>query len=163
MASAPANAAGGPDFDEKTYWTNRDFKTSSRLFMQHWMWQLQLGYELHPSIPPDIRNKPNLKIADVACGNGAWLFELQAPETTQLDGYDLSSNCFGAKEWLPKNVKLVGGFDALKPLNEGLKGLYDIVHVRAFASIVKNNEVKPFIETLKGLLSMFLSLDMSRT
>ena len=154
MTSSDTKAAGGPNFDEKAYWTNRDYKTSSRLFMQHWMWQLQLGYTLHPSIPEAIRTNPNLKIADVACGNGAWLFELQAPETTQLDGYDLSPNCFGAKEWLPKNIKLVGGFDALKPLDEGLKGQYDVVHVRAFSSIVKNNSVAPFLDTLKGLLSM---------
>lgn len=98
----------------------------------------------------------------MACGNGAWLFELRAPETTQLDGYDLSPNCFGAREWLPKNVTLVGGFDALKPLEEDLKGKYDVVHVRAFASIIKNNNVKPFVETLVGLLSELLCVRMSQ-
>jgi 2-polyprenyl-3-methyl-5-hydroxy-6-metoxy-1,4-benzoquinol methylase len=119
------------------------------------MWQLQLGYVLHPSIPESIRTKPDLKIADVACGNGAWLFELQAPETSQLDGYDLSANCFGAKEWLAKNVTLTGDFDALKPLHESLKGQYDIVHIRAVVSIIKNNNVKPLVETLMGLLSKY--------
>ena len=81
--------------------------------------------------------------------------ELRAPETAQLDGYDLSANCFGAKEWLPKNMKLMGGFDAMKMLDEELKGQYDIVHVRAFVSIIKNNNAKPFIETLFGLLSKY--------
>lgn len=150
---AASTGPSGPNVDMRTYWTNRDFKTSLRLFMQHWMWQHELGYALHPKIPEEIRSKPDLKIADVACGNGAWLFELKAPETTQLDGYDLSPNCFGAKEWLPKNITLTGGFDALQPLSEELKGKYDIVHVRAFASIPKNNDIAPFIQTLMGFLS----------
>lgn len=150
MASSHlSNAAGGYNYNEKTYWTNRDFKTSSRLFMQHWFFQLQLGYVLHPSIP----SKPDIKIADVACGNGAWLLEIRTPEPAQLHGYDISPNCFGAREWLPSNVRLVGGFDAMGELEEGLRGVYDVVHVRAFVSCVKNNEVKPFLETLKGMLS----------
>jgi 2-polyprenyl-3-methyl-5-hydroxy-6-metoxy-1,4-benzoquinol methylase len=151
--AASTSVGGGPNYDEKTYWTNRDYKTSARLTMQHWMWQHELGYALHPKIPEDVRSKSDLKVADVACGNGVWLFELRAPETAQLDGYDLSPNCFGSKEWLPKNVSLVGGFDALQPLKEELRGQYDIVHVRAFASIIKNNNIAPFIQTLTGLLS----------
>jgi len=74
-------------------------------------------------------------------------------ETAQLDGFDLSPNCFGAKEWLPKNLTLTGGFDALVSLPEDLRGKYDIVHIRAFASIIKNNNVEPLIKTLLGLLS----------
>jgi SAM-dependent methyltransferase len=150
-----STSADGPGYDSRSYWTNRDYKTSSRLFMQHWMWQLELGYALHPNIPAEIRSKPDLKVADVACGNGAWLFELRAPESAQLDGYDISPNCFGAVEWLPKNISLTGGFDALQPLKEELNGKYDVVHVRAFASIIKQNNVGPFIQTLMGLLSKY--------
>lgn len=162
-SSTDAKSASGPEYDEKSYWTNRDFKTSSRLFMQHWIWQLQLGYVLHPSIPESVRTKPNLKIADVACGNGAWLFELQAPQTTQLDGYDLSANCFGATGWLAKNVTLTGDFDALKPLDASLRGQYDIVHIRAVVSVIKNNNVKPLVETLVGLLSELRSTMLSES
>jgi hypothetical protein len=31
------------------------------------MWNYQLGYVLHPAIPKDT---PNLKVADIAAGNG---------------------------------------------------------------------------------------------
>jgi hypothetical protein len=41
-----------------------------RLHLQHWMWNYQLGYLLHPSIPKDV---PDLKVAEVAAGNGCVL------------------------------------------------------------------------------------------
>ena len=63
MASAPSEPG---KYNEKEYWTSRDFKTSARLSMMHWLFTLQLGYALHPSIPESVRSKPDLKIADVA-------------------------------------------------------------------------------------------------
>ena len=39
-----------------------------RLHLQHWIWNYQLGYTLHPTIP--IPLGAPLRIADVAAGNG---------------------------------------------------------------------------------------------
>ena len=69
------------------YWANQDFETSARYFMngrfsktlahidrfkrlhlQHWIWNYQLGYALHPKIDVNV-NKP-LRVGDVAAGNG---------------------------------------------------------------------------------------------
>ena len=47
--------------------TNEEFSNCFRLHLQHWLYNRQFGWLLHPSIPVD---KPKLKIADIACGNG---------------------------------------------------------------------------------------------
>ena len=77
------------------------------------------------------------------------------PATVELDGFDISDSGFGAKEWLPKNVTLTSAFDATskEPLPKNLQAKYDVVHIRAFASIIKNNNVEPLIANLLGMLS----------
>ncbi|EDO00055.1 hypothetical protein SS1G_02914 [Sclerotinia sclerotiorum 1980 UF-70] len=48
------------------YLLDRSTLGSSRLYMQHWLWQRLAGHLLHPSIPI----KEKMKIADIACGTG---------------------------------------------------------------------------------------------
>jgi hypothetical protein len=43
-------------------------KSSRRLHLQHWIWNYQLGYALHPGI--DTSSSSPLRVADVAAGNG---------------------------------------------------------------------------------------------
>jgi len=145
-----------PTYDARQYWNSRDYKTSARLHLQHWIYQSQLGYLLHPSISQSLQKKPDLKVADVACGNGAWLLEVarQVPSTAQLYGFDITDSNYPAKEWLPENVTLTGSFDAISsaPLPKELEGAFDVVHIRAFTSIVKDNKVDPLIKNLLSML-----------
>ena len=117
------------------------------------MWRYQLGYLLHPTIPTD---KEGLQIADVACGTGIWLVELARilPASTKLDGYDISSEQYPAKEWLPKNVTL-GTLNALDTVPDALRGKYDIVHISLFVMLVRNEDPGPILNNLMLMLSTF--------
>jgi hypothetical protein len=55
-----------------------------RLYLQHWIWNYQTGYVLHPSIP---RSKHGLRVADMGTGNAyvTGFFPVQA------DGHHISS------------------------------------------------------------------------
>lgn len=132
--------------------TSRGYQDSARLVLQRWLWRYRLGYLLHPSIPaPD----EHIKIADVGTGNAVWLTELCAtprlPAQSELDGFDISADHFPAKEWLPSNISL-GRCDALTEIPEHLVGRYDIVHIRTFAIIVKNNNPRALLSNLIKML-----------
>ena len=133
------------------YMFMRAHQDSARLVTQHWVWLHRLRYVLHPTIP--ISDEP-LKIADIGTGNAVWLIELlpHLPETTQLDGFDISADYFPVKEWLPSNVKLEL-LDALGDLPEHLVGQYDIVHLRTLVLIVRNNDPSRLLSNLIKMLS----------
>lgn len=133
-----------------TYPLGRDSQASIRLYLQYWMWRYQLGYQLHPTIPA---KKDSLKIADIGCGTGIWLIELaeKLPSTAQLDGFDISTAQFPAREWLPKNVNLTK-LNALAPIPEHLIGKYDIVHIGLFVSIVQDDDPLPLLDNLLLML-----------
>ena len=118
------------------------------------MWRYQLGYLLHPSIPI---YKEGLQIADVACGTGIWLLDVARtlPASAKLDGYDISSEQFPAKEWLPKNVTLKT-LNALDSVPDTLRGKYDIVHISLFVMLVRNENPGPILNNLILMLSMEL-------
>lgn len=134
---------------------SRGYQDSARLVLQHWLWLYRLKYVLSPSIPA---KDENLKIADVGTGNAVWLMELlpHIPASTQLDGFDVSADHYPAKEWLPRNVTL-DLFDAFRDVPEHLIGRYDIVHIRTFAVIVRNNDPGPLLRNLIKMLSKWES------
>lgn len=77
------------------------------------------------------------------------------PPTTQFDGFDVSADYFPAKEWLPANVSLEV-VDAFADVPEHLIGKYDVVHIRAFVVIVKNNDPTKLLSNLIKMLSKYL-------
>lgn len=88
-----------------------------------------------------------------------WLLDVATtvPKSVQLHGFDISDGQHPAKEYLPDNVRL-GVFDALADdIPEHLRGVYDVVHLRFFALIVRNNNVQPLIRNALRMLSMTLS------
>lgn len=137
--------------DHDDYMFSRGYQDSARLVLQHWLWLYRLKYVLHPSIPA---KDENLKIADVGTGNAVWLMELlpHIPASAQLDGFDISADHYPAKEWLPDNVTL-DLFDAFGDVPEHLVGRYDIVHIRTFAVIVRNNDPGSLLRNLIKMLS----------
>jgi len=112
---------------------------------------------LHPSIPTKTEH---VKIADVGTGNVIWLME-RLPyvlASTQLDGFDVSTDPFPAKESVPANISL-DLFDAFGDIPAHLVGRYDIVHIRTFAVIVRDNDPVPMLKNLIRMLRKLLSPD----
>lgn len=131
---------------------------------------MYLGHILHPQIPIT----EGMKIAELGTGTGyilpdrlrgllayankpqtrIWLFDASRnlPPTVELHGYDLSDGQFPARHLWPENVTL-GVMDSLIDPPSNLVGQYDIVHLRMWASNLKENDTAPVLEHAKKLLS----------
>ncbi|KAJ5766036.1 uncharacterized protein N7511_003652 [Penicillium nucicola] len=131
------------------YVLGRGVGDSVRLDAQHLLWKLHRGFELHP----DIAVTENMKIAELGTGTGIWLLDLaeKLPPTVQLHGYDISNDQYPSKNLWPKNVKL-GVLDSLIDPPESLEGIYDVVHLRMWASNLHNNDTLGIINHFKKLL-----------
>lgn len=73
----------------------------------------------------------------------------------QLDGFDNCVDQFPQKKWLPSNVSL-RALDICEGIPEELLGIYDVVHVRHFLLVVKDDPVD-LLKNLVALLSMLRS------
>jgi hypothetical protein len=70
----------------------------------------------------------------------------------QLHGFDINPTNFPAAEFLPKSVVL-STVDVLEmPLPAELLGTFDVVHLRAFVSIIRNCDLTPILTTAISLL-----------
>ena len=88
----------------------------------------------------------------------AWLLSLASdlPQTRQnsifFAGFDISPKHFPAPENLPANTRL-DVLDAFADeLPEHLIGVFDVVHVRMFFAVVKNNDPGPLIRNAVRML-----------
>ncbi|KAJ6130526.1 hypothetical protein N7512_003306 [Penicillium capsulatum] len=131
-------------YDQSKFWVApaRNFRSSARLHLQHFLIQNTLGYLLEPAIEKSFVTSPqSLKVADLACGNGIWLTELHSHFTkhnisAQLDGFDINPVNFPDAAYLPASVSLQQLDVLAKPLPAHLIGVYDVVHIRAFVSVI---------------------------
>ncbi|KAL9117421.1 MAG: hypothetical protein Q9187_006040 [Circinaria calcarea] len=89
-----------------------------------------------------------------------WLLELarHVPTSWTLDGFDVSSEQYPAMEYLPENISLQT-LDAFDDLPAELIGQFDVVHIRAFAVVVKQGDPGPLLMNMIALLSMPDPLD----
>lgn len=94
MATASDQAQ---QYDASTYWVApaRNFRTSARLHLQHLLFQNTLGYLLNPHVQSSFASSKELKVADLGCGNGVWLNDLDRELSSKgisakLDGYDVN-------------------------------------------------------------------------
>ncbi|KAF2830345.1 hypothetical protein CC86DRAFT_452793 [Ophiobolus disseminans] len=140
---------------QKNYIVSQGFDESGRLYMQHWMWRMQLGWDLHPAIK--LPDSSDARIVEQGCGNAAWLVSVAADlekdqKHATLVGLDADSSHFPAAANLPANIKL-GILDAFtEDLPAEYVGQYDVVHVRAFSSVVKQGNPGPLIENAYKML-----------
>ena len=76
----------------------------------------------------------------------------EVPQTWQLEGYDINANYLPATEDLPHNVtmRIIDVFDDIP---DELAEKFDVIHVRTFAVIIKNNDPVPFLKNIMRLLS----------
>ncbi|KAI1086721.1 hypothetical protein F5B19DRAFT_478075 [Rostrohypoxylon terebratum] len=146
-------------YDATTFWVApaRNFRASARLHLQHLLFQNTLGHALEPNIQASISGRKELKVADLGCGNGAWLNDLDHELSNkgisaQLDGFDVNPVNFPAPTFLPASVTLKKLDILAKPLPEELISTYDIVHARALTSIIVNQDLGPILSTALALL-----------
>ena len=145
------------------YVLGRDFKSASRLNYQHYMWYETLHFNLHPTIRADTSvssttdtslqaTTPPLRIADVACGSGAWLrsVALELPHA-EFDGFDLSLSQCPPIQWLPSNIRLQE-WNVFDEPTAQMEGRYDVVHTRLIYCVVQDEDARPILRNLMRLL-----------
>ena len=81
-----------------------------------------------------------------------WLTDLSTrfPSTVQLAGIDVSFNAAPPPEWLPANMTLQH-WDIREPVPAELVGVYDIVHIRNFAFVLRDEEIPDVLDKLVQL------------
>ena len=83
-----------------------------------------------------------------------WLLDLARtlPPTTRLDGFDIDISDCPPEQWLPRNIKM-RYLDALGEIPSHLVGIYDIVQLRLFQVVVKDNDPSPLLRNMLKMLS----------
>ncbi|KAI1267616.1 hypothetical protein F5Y18DRAFT_306956 [Xylariaceae sp. FL1019] len=153
-----SSATKPESYDATQFWRSpaRNFKSSARLGLQHLLFQNTVGYLLHPEIEDAVSSTKPLAIADLGCGNAAWLIDLErhlSKKNIQAKyyGYDVNAANLPHREFLPESISLEK-LDILSELPEQLKHAFDIVHVRAFISIVVNGNTTPLLSAVLYML-----------
>ncbi|SPO04708.1 uncharacterized protein DNG_07393 [Cephalotrichum gorgonifer] len=157
-----ASVSGEAELDASTYWIapSRNFRTSARLHLQHLLFQNTLeGILLEDRINDSLPSGTEITVGDLGCGNGVWLSDLNhrlsaaKPEATlQLHGFDINPLYFPAPQFLSKSITLKNLDVLARPLPADLQGTFDVVHVRAFSSIIRNGDVSPLLTSALDLL-----------
>ena len=88
-----------------------------------------------------------------------WATEVshELPQSALIDGFDVSAAQYPHRSWLPKNVHL-HVHDAFAPFPPDRIGMYDIVHLRFFFTLLDPENVQGMLENLMTLLSESLCL-----
>ncbi|KAI1822946.1 hypothetical protein F4861DRAFT_550233 [Xylaria intraflava] len=139
--------------DAKTnhgYRMMRDCFAGARLTGQHYLWKDIFGYLIYPGIPVD---RADLKIADIATGNGIWLYDLagKMPKTCEFHGFDVSLDQVTPKPWLQPNVQM-HTWDIFEEPSSQFESHFDIIHVRLITLVVKNQDPRPVLANLTKML-----------
>ncbi|KAI2619276.1 hypothetical protein GGR54DRAFT_647942 [Hypoxylon sp. NC1633] len=147
------------EYDQSTFWVApaRNFRSSARLHLQHFLVQNTIGYLLEPVVEKAVAGFPQLKVADLACGNGVWLSDLHSHLvkngiSAQLDGFDINPINFPDPAYLPTSMSLKQLDILAKPLPADLIGIYDVVHIRAFVSVIPDGDLTPVLSVASELL-----------
>ncbi|KAH6876810.1 hypothetical protein B0T10DRAFT_520780 [Thelonectria olida] len=149
-------------FDPASHWIApaRNFRTSARLHLQHLLFQNTLGgLVLESRIENSLSSATDIRVADLGCGNAIWLCDLNHSLSAikpgvnlQLQGFDINPLNFPAAPFLPKSTTLCTLDVLARPLPAELQGTFDIVHVRAFLSIIRHGDLAPLLTSVLALL-----------
>lgn len=93
-------------------------------------------------------------MADIGTGTASWLLDLarSCPASWSLEGFDVTDRQYPIPADLPSNVSL-SLQDAFAPaLPERLHEAFDIVHIRAFAIVVKNGDPSMLVDNALRML-----------
>lgn len=156
-----SNTKLAESYNTTDYWRTpaRNFRTSARLHLQHALWQNTVGFLLEEHVKQALPTESSgrLKVADLACGNGVWLTDLSRELADKgilahLDGFDINDILFPAPAFLPPSVSFQKLDVLAKPLPQDLIGAYDVVHVRAFTSLIVHADTTPLLSTVLAML-----------
>lgn len=102
-----------------------------------------------------IYNSHHLEVRSNGQLSRIWAIELaESLPNSRVDGFDISDKQFPPKEWCPSNVTLKA-HDSFDPFPEEYHGVYDVVNVRYFMSLLHNKErLHLFLRNVRSLLSM---------
>ncbi|KAM0815688.1 putative Methyltransferase domain-containing protein [Seiridium cardinale] len=135
---------------QDSYAFMRTCNASARLTAQHYLWKDLLGYLLHPDIPA---RASDLKLADIATGNGIWLHDYarHKPMSVELHGFDISLDQIGPKPWRPANIHM-HTWNIFEDPDPRFIGYFDVVHVKLVTVVVRNDDPRPILANLSKLL-----------
>ncbi|TGJ87184.1 hypothetical protein E0Z10_g1623 [Xylaria hypoxylon] len=146
-------------YDPSVYWAApaKNFRSSTRLHLQHMLWQNTTKFLLEPHVQASFKQDKQLKIADLGCGNGVWLADLhhelsRKHRSLQLNGYDINEVNFPPPAFLPGSITLTKLDVLSKMLPEEALSTFDVVHIRAFSSIIINNNTMTLLSTALAML-----------
>ncbi|PYH83551.1 S-adenosyl-L-methionine-dependent methyltransferase [Aspergillus uvarum CBS 121591] len=133
-----------------SYALHRNYHSSARLNAQNHLWKDALGYSLHPCIGLTPDSAP--RIADIGTGTGIWMMDVKREyPAAQIDGFDISFAQCPPPEWLPDGVRL-RELDLYEPLPTELEGIYDVVHLRLFFVVIRNDDPGPVLRNMLRML-----------
>ena len=76
----------------------------------------------------------------------------ELPQSARIDGFDISAAQYSHRNWIPTNVHLHVQ-DVFTPFPPDHVGIYDVVQLRFFLTLVNPTNVRGLIENLMTLLS----------
>lgn len=151
---------------------------------QHWLVRAETGYLIHPSVPLP---GDQARVADIGSGTwyrssihpihssiwkkprrtndaqsnptcSIWAIDLskRLPASAKIHAFDVSPTLYPPLEWLPSNVSL-HVHDAFTAFPEEIRGTYDVVHLRFFVTVVKDNDPGILLANIVQLLSERIS------
>ncbi|KAF2260594.1 hypothetical protein CC78DRAFT_571122 [Lojkania enalia] len=132
------------------YMLSRGFGANSRINLQYYLWKDGSDYIIHPSISID---GENLRVADIGSGTCIWLIEMsrRLKPSAQLDGLDVCHDQSPPTELLPSNISL-RIHDCLSEPPADLLGVYDIIHIQNFNSVIRDNDPVPVVKNMLKML-----------
>ncbi|MCJ1470707.1 hypothetical protein MMC07_009354 [Pseudocyphellaria aurata] len=131
------------------YVLNRDYAASTRLNCQFFLWKMELGFNLHPSIPV---LSTGCRVADLGTGTAIWLLDLERSlPNSRLDGFDISLQQCPPAAMLPASMSL-HQWDIFTPVPIHLKMQYNIVHIRLALLYIPNNDPRSIFLNIMEML-----------
>lgn len=76
------------------------------------------------------------------------------PFSAQLDAFDIDTSQCPPREWLPKNVS-IESLDVFQDVPVRFLESYDVIHIRYFACVVRNNDPGAILQNVLRMLSEF--------
>ncbi|KAJ8125093.1 hypothetical protein O1611_g8548 [Lasiodiplodia mahajangana] len=152
------NTKPAESYNPSAFWRAGNLKSSVRLRLLHSVCQDTLGFLLQQQVELD--TPPTCCIADLGCGNGAWLTRLShelpnrgniLPFVPILHGFDINDTLFPHPENLPESVSLRKA-DIFARRIPDTAGAYDVVHIREFSTRVLDENTSSLLFRAGGML-----------
>ncbi|GJP98372.1 cytochrome P450 family protein [Aspergillus niger] len=139
--------------DSTKYVFGRNYRASVRLNYQHALIASLTDHRsFHPSILRNITSSTSFRVADLASGTALWSSEVarEYPQF-QVDSFDISCDQYPSPSWRPENL-ILHERDILQPFPEEYHGVYDIVNVRFFITLLNEKNLSLFLTNINAIL-----------